>query len=102
MLASLADYNMLSDKNKNVYILVVNPSKYFTNQYVWANIPIITNCFPELSQTGDFVIGFFEPVISVVKKCQCIILILNKKHTENMHQNFISCGHLFIMCSVLC
>ena len=59
MLASLAGYNMLSNKNKNAYTLVENTSKYFTNQYVWANMPIIPNCFPEFSQTGDFVIGFF-------------------------------------------
>ena len=45
MLASLAGYNMLSNINKNVYILVVNPSKYFTNQDVQANIPIIYNSF---------------------------------------------------------
>ena len=45
MLASLACYNMLSNINKNVYMLVVNPSKYFTNQDVWANMPIIFNYF---------------------------------------------------------
>ena len=45
MLASLAGYNMLSKINKNVYILVVNPSKYFTNQDVWVKIPIISIVF---------------------------------------------------------
>ena len=34
MLASLSGYSMLSNKNKNVYILAINPSKYFSNQDV--------------------------------------------------------------------
>ena len=34
MLASLTGYNMLSNINKNVNILVINPSKYFTDQDV--------------------------------------------------------------------
>ena len=45
MLASLAVYNMLYNKNKNVYILVVNPGKYFTYQDVWANMTITSNRF---------------------------------------------------------
>ena len=48
MLASLAGHSILSDKNKNVYILVVNPSKYFINQDVWEIMPIISNFFLNL------------------------------------------------------
>ena len=45
MLSSIVGYNMSSNMNKNVYILVLNPTKYFTNQDVRANMPIISNCF---------------------------------------------------------
>ena len=45
MLIRLAGYDLLSNINEYVYILVVNPRKYFTNQYVRANMPIISNYF---------------------------------------------------------
>ena len=43
---------------------------------------------------------FLKLAISAVKKCQCILLIPNTKHTMNMQQNFKSGVHQFFMCSV--
>ena len=86
---------MLSYINMNEYILMVNPSKYFTNQDVWANMPIISNCFLEFFKQAIPLSIFFEPAISVVKN-------VKKKHTENMQQIFISRMNLFLMWSVSC
>ena len=59
MLASLAGYNMLSYMNKNVYILVVNPSKYFSNHLVGEHANNF-QLFFEFFLMGDFVFGFFS------------------------------------------
>ena len=59
MLASLTGYIILSNINKNKYKLVVNPSKYFTNQDVWVNMPIIPNYFWNFWM-GDFNIELFR------------------------------------------
>ena len=75
---------------------MVNPSKYFTNQDVWANMPIISNCslkpFGQGIQSSDFSNCRFHWSENV----NVFVLVLNKKHTENMQLNFISCGHLFL------
>ena len=67
MLASLAGYNMLSNININVYILVVDTSKYLTNQDFWSNMPIISNCFLNFFELAISLSNFFESSISVVK-----------------------------------
>ena len=102
MLASIAGYNILSYINNNVYLLVVNSCKYFTNQDVWANMPIFSNSFFIIFRTGNFIFEFSELAISMVKKCQFVPLVLNKKHVANMQKKFLPRGHLFLMCSVLC
>ena len=52
---------------------MVNPRKYFTNQDVVANMPIISNRLFFIFRTDDFIFDFSELAISVVKKCQCIL-----------------------------
>ena len=94
MLASLAGYNLLNNMNKHVYILVVKPRKYFTKQDIQANIF-------KFMLTGNVIFGFLKWVISVIKKCQCILSISNKKAYYKNAKKYRSYVHFFLMCSVL-
>ena len=74
---------------------MVNPSKYFTNQDVQANMPIISNCLKK-NQAGGFIFDCFGPAISVLEQCQCILLVSNKKHTASMQKQSYPAGKFFL------